>query len=424
MADDRTFVGFGFGAIQSGLFLFEAWNSGNFSRYVVAEVDAAVVEAVRANGGRYAVNIARRDRIDYCELSGIEIYDPSVAADRERIVEAVSISEEMATALPSVAFYSGSDTSPARLIAEGLARRARPLPTVIYAAENHNHAAELLAEAVAEAGKPLPPEVETLNTVIGKMSGVITDAAAIARLGLETVTPSLPRAILVEGFNRILISRVRVPGYRRGIECFVEKDDLLPFEEAKLYGHNAAHAVIAYLADVRGYETVADAGHDDWIMSVARDAFIHESGGALVARHGGLGDALFTEAGWRAYAEDLLDRMVRPTLHDLVSRVGRDHVRKLAYDDRLLGTMRLALEAGIEPVNLARGAAAAVLSMVKRRAELPSAPASLPTSADALTPERLDALLREIWGAKLDRRAHRLIELISLALDQLRRRGL
>lgn len=49
----KTFVGFGFGAIQGGLFLEEAWKSGNFSRLVVAEVLPAVVDAVRQNGGRY-----------------------------------------------------------------------------------------------------------------------------------------------------------------------------------------------------------------------------------------------------------------------------------------------------------------------------------------------------------------------------------
>jgi len=49
---------------------------------------------------------------------------------------------------------------------------------------------------------------------------------------------------LVEAFNRILISKtsfgdtLATRGFHRGIEVFEEKPDLLPFEEAKLYGHN------------------------------------------------------------------------------------------------------------------------------------------------------------------------------------------
>jgi len=43
----RTFVGFGFGAIQAGLFLYEAYQSDNFGRLVVAEVLPDRVDAVR-----------------------------------------------------------------------------------------------------------------------------------------------------------------------------------------------------------------------------------------------------------------------------------------------------------------------------------------------------------------------------------------
>jgi hypothetical protein len=47
----RTFVGFGFGPIQAGLFLAEAQSLGNFRRLVVAEVQADVVDgSARRNG--------------------------------------------------------------------------------------------------------------------------------------------------------------------------------------------------------------------------------------------------------------------------------------------------------------------------------------------------------------------------------------
>ena len=55
---DHLFVGFGFGPIQSGLFVKEAYESGNFSRIVVSEIDAGLVQAVRGNGNRYYVNVA------------------------------------------------------------------------------------------------------------------------------------------------------------------------------------------------------------------------------------------------------------------------------------------------------------------------------------------------------------------------------
>ena len=83
---------------------------------------------------------------------------------------------------------------------------------------------------------------------------------------------------LVEAFNRILISQVSFPpmdgepGFQRGITTFVEKEDLLPFEEAKLYGHNATHALAAYLGSLRGLGRIADLRQDPifWDSSATR----------------------------------------------------------------------------------------------------------------------------------------------------------
>jgi len=341
----RTFVGFGFGAIQGGLFLYEAFRSGNFDRLVVAEVLPDVVAALRRSGGRYRVNIATPTGLEVHEVTGIEALNPKDPADRVALLAALGEASEICTALPSVDFFS----SVAPLLAEGL--RA---PAVIYTAENNNHAAELLEAAVRRLNPALPAKHQFLNTVIGKMSGVVT-----ATGNLAAITDGLPRAFLVEEFNRILITQINLPGFRRGIEVFSEKPDLLPFEEAKLYGHNAVHALLGYLANRRGYQFMSDLAGDAELMRLGREAFLEESGPALIARRGGL-DQLFTPAGYQAYAEDLLCRMTNPWLSDAVVRIIRDPRRKLSWNDRLIGTMRLALDAGISPVRFARGARAAV----------------------------------------------------------------
>jgi hypothetical protein len=146
----KTFVGFGFGPIQSALFLYEAYCSGNFDRYVIAEVDTALVDAVRAAGGRYAINIAHPDRIEQVAVEGVRLCHPAVEADRQELVEAIAQADEMATALPSVRFYdSGDASSVVSLLADGLQRRDPARPAILYAAENHNHAAEILVEQLA-----------------------------------------------------------------------------------------------------------------------------------------------------------------------------------------------------------------------------------------------------------------------------------
>jgi mannitol-1-phosphate 5-dehydrogenase len=415
----KTFVGFGFGPIQSALFLFEAHQSGRFSRYVVAEVDPVLVRAVRDNGGAYTINIARPDRIDQVTVSGVELYNPRDDVDRAKILAAVSEADELATALPSVSFFdSGDDTCVAALLARGLSQRPTRKPAILYAAENHNHAAEILAESIRRHSGSALDNVQILNTVIGKMSGVISNLSVMHHMRLAPVTPDTPRAILVEEFNRILVSRVTLPSARRGIDVFVEKDNLLPFEEAKLYGHNAIHALIGYLADRSGLATMAEAGHHAEIMRIARASFIDESGAALIRRHAALSDPLFTRDGYRDYADDLLGRMIRPNLNDLVSRVIRDPVRKLGYDDRFFGTMRLVLDQGIEPANLAIGAAAAALSLLTHR-DMANTTLPLPAPGQGFNETSLAALLKCIWPAILDAHADALIHLMWTAMTRL-----
>lgn len=366
----RTFVGFGFGPIQAGLFLYEAYRADAFARLVVAEVVPAIVADVRRHGGYFHLNIAHADRIETVAIGPITILDPAIPNDRQALIEAVAEADEIATAVPSVAAYTGPGPEALhRVLAEGLrAKLGWGGPrAVVYTAENHNHAAEILAAAVAAELTPderaaLPNRVCFLNTVIGKMSGVITDPAEIAAWGLATVTPTAARAFLVEAFNRILISRVRFAdgaGFERGLQVFDEKDDLLPFEEAKLYGHNATHALAAYLGALAGRRFIAELVDLPGAMDVLRRAFLYESGAALCRKYAGC-DPLFTPAGYAAYAEDLLARMTNPHLHDTVARVGRDPHRKLGWDDRLIGTMRLAWSQGIVPRYYAVGAAAAL----------------------------------------------------------------
>jgi mannitol-1-phosphate/altronate dehydrogenase len=187
----------------------------------------------------------------------------------------------------------------------------------------------------------------------------------------------------VESFNRILISALRFdPPFERGIQVFSEKSDLLPFEEAKLFGHNATHALAAYLGEIFNIQRIADAPTVPGLMEFLRRAFIEESGAALIHRYHGI-DPMFTSQGYTDYADDLLRRMVNPWLADTVDRVGRDIERKLCWDDRLVGTLRLGIAEGILAHRYALGAAAALTRLD---------PALLSASADPA-----GRLLR-LWG--------------------------
>ncbi|MHC4911568.1 MAG: hypothetical protein ACYTE5_01015, partial [Planctomycetota bacterium] len=103
---EHVFTGFGFGPIQGGLFASEAFQSGNFRRIVIAEVDESLVDAVRANNGTYFVNVARADGIEVVKVDDLEVFNPCIDDDRDKLCEALSESTEIATCLPSVSFYT------------------------------------------------------------------------------------------------------------------------------------------------------------------------------------------------------------------------------------------------------------------------------------------------------------------------------
>ena len=345
------------------------------------------MDAVHGGGDTVTINIAGETGIRRMSVPGVRLLNPRVGADRKEIVAAIRSATELATAIPSVELYAaGGDASVAALLAEGIAAprgfsatsgRAR----VLYAAENNNYAASRLMSEIAKRSPGGEASgLQALDTVIGKMSGVITTAEEMRQLGLAPLVPGLEKCVLVEEFNRILISKITLPGFTRGIRVFEEKDDLIPFEEAKLYGHNAVHALLGYLAKLRGHRFMSSIREDGELFALGRRAFLQESGPALVRRHGGTGDPLFTAAGYEEYADDLLQRMTNPFLHDDVERIIRDPARKLGWNDRFFGTMRAALAAGIQPTALALGAAAA-------------------TSAAGVSPEAAREHLLSLWGS-------------------------
>ena len=334
-----TFVGIGLGPIQTGIFLAGA-AKGGFDRIVIAEVNDKLKAAVNAVHS-VTVNIAADDRVYSETYQNVEVYNPNDPEDVKKLIAAAAEASELATALPSVKFYAYC----APWLREGFAQQPERV-RFFYTAENNNHAAEELEKAMGVSF----PNTYYLNTVIGKMSGVAP--ASADRPGLA---PDAENGHLVEEFNTIYISKC--PGIEnRKVQNLYVKDDLFPFEDAKLYGHNATHYLLATLGKARGCSTMDEVRAFPALIEIARQAFFNESGSALVKKYAHLNDELFTPAGFKAYVDGLLVRMTNPFLKDAIDRITRDPERKLSWDDRAIGTMRLILSQGIEPVNFAMGA--------------------------------------------------------------------
>ena len=130
-------------------------------------------------------------------------------------------------------------------------------------------------------------------------------------------------------------------------------DNLDAYIERKLFTLNTGHCITAYLGVIKGLPTIMDAILDKEIYDTVHEAMI-QSGNGLVAKYG-----LDAEA-HAAYIEKIIARFKNPYLHDDVTRVGREPLRKLSATDRLTKPMTTALSFGLPVDKLIVGIGAAL----------------------------------------------------------------
>ena len=126
-------------------------------------------------------------------------------------------------------------------------------------------------------------------------------------------------------------------------------DDMQPYIERKLYIVNAAHAAIAYLGDLHGYQTIQEAIRDAEIVKVVNQ-FLAENSAYFVQKY------RFDSAELQRFIEKTLKRQGNQKLSDEITRVGGSPIRKLGPNDRLvapvvkLEALGLPYETGVKVI--------------------------------------------------------------------------
>lgn len=129
-------------------------------------------------------------------------------------------------------------------------------------------------------------------------------------------------------------------------------DNLLAYVQRKLFTLNTGHAITAYLGFLAGTDTIEESINHEAIRPVVRQA-MEESGEALIKKHG------FDKDEHYKYIDKIENRFKNPYIRDEVIRVGREPLRKLGRNDRLVGPANMAIEYGLPHEGLLTGIAAA-----------------------------------------------------------------
>lgn len=159
--------------------------------------------------------------------------------------------------------------------------------------------------------------------------------------------------VTVETFSEWIVDKSQFKGDMPLITGMEPTDNLLAYVERKLFTLNTGHAIAAYLGDYYGITTIREAILDERIRPIVRGA-MEESGQVLIKRYH------FDDKKHMAYIEKILCRFENPYLHDDTARVGRQPIRKLSPNDRLIKPLLGTFEYHLQNNNLNIGIAAAL----------------------------------------------------------------
>lgn len=162
-----------------------------------------------------------------------------------------------------------------------------------------------------------------------------------------------PLEVTVESFSEWIVDEQQFKGEIPQIEGMEKTDNLMAFVERKLFTLNTGHCITAYLGCLKGHRTIREAIEDPSIHAQVKQA-MQESGEVLIRRYG------FDRALHSAYIEKILSRFANPYLVDEVDRVGRQPLRKLGANDRLIKPLLGTIEYGLPNSMSLKGIAAAL----------------------------------------------------------------
>ena len=232
-------------------------------------------------------------------------------------------------------------------IAKGIAlRKEKGIKTYlnIIACENAIKASSQLEEEVKKYLNE--EEIEYLKEFVG-----------FPNCSVDRIVPPVKSEnildVVVENYYEWNVEKSAFKGEIPKIEGMNLVDNLMAYIERKLFTLNTGHAITAYFGYLKGYETIEESIKDEVIYGFVKKAMI-ESGKGLIAKYN------FDEEAHYKYIDKIIDRFKNPYLKDDVARVGREPLRKLNENDRLIKPLITARGFNINTDNLLLGVGAAL----------------------------------------------------------------
>ena len=220
--------------------------------------------------------------------------------------------------------------------------------------------AEIITTAVGPVVLPRIAPTIAKGIALRKEKGIKTyleEFVGFPNCSVDRIVPPVKSEnildVVVENYYEWNVEEKAFKGEIPKIEGMNLVDNLMAYIERKLFTLNTGHAITAYFGYLKGYETIEESIKDEVIYDFVKKAMI-ESGKGLIAKYN------FDEEAHYKYINKIIDRFKNPYLKDDVARVGREPLRKLNENDRLIKPLITARGFNINTDNLLLGVGAAL----------------------------------------------------------------
>lgn len=327
-------IQFGAGNIGRGFIGALLSNSGY--HVVFADVNQEILSSINENK-QYTIFV--RD----VECNDIVVNNISAVSSIDtKIIDEIVEAQIITTAVGPLVL-----TRIAQTIANGIkARKEKGIDQNlnIIACENAVYASQFLKDEVVKYLEE--EEIEYINSYIG-----------FPNCSVDRIVPPVKTEnildVTVENFYEWNVERQGFKGEIPTIEGMNLADNLMAYIERKLFTLNTGHAITAYLGYLKGFNTIEESIKDEYILNVVKQAMI-ESGEGLIKKYEFDADKHYK------YIDKILQRFENPYLNDDVIRVGREPLRKLSPQDRLIKPLLNSKSFGLSVDNLIIGISAAL----------------------------------------------------------------
>jgi mannitol-1-phosphate 5-dehydrogenase len=323
--NSKKIVIFGAGKIGRS-FIGQLFSRGGYEVVFIDINKSLIDELNRRHNYNVIIKAEKEEVINIRNARGL------VSDNREAVAEEVATSGILAV---SVGQEGLSGTFP--LIAAGLIKRYESdfnSPLDIIIAENIRNGARYFKKELKKLlpeGFPVRDYVGLIETSIGKMVPIM----------LKKDMEQDMLQVFAEPYNTLILNKKGFKNNIPDIPGLSPKKNIRAWVDRKLFIHNLGHASAAYAGHLFNPEFtyVYEALAVPEIHRLVRETML-QSANLLLIRY----PDDFTRSMLTDHIDDLLSRFQNKALGDTIFRVGCDLFRKLGPEDRLAGSIKMALD--------------------------------------------------------------------------------